>query len=165
MIKFRCKCGQKISVPEEYAGTKGKCPKCKENVIVPLINKNSSSHTSEISSSKIDPEICSRCYETIPSDSPRETIDKQTVCLKCFELYTKRQLSLKTQNNDRKNNGPRLAFCVLGMLVIFLVSSLVWFFVIRDTWEIDHYAEISEMISETQSYISENNFDGATKSL
>ena len=106
---------------------------------MPQKNKSSSPHTYEISSSRIDPEICSHCYETIPSDSPRETIDKQTVCLKCFELYTKRQLSLKTQNNDRKNNGPRLAFYVLGTLVIFFVSFLVWVFVIHTDFGIFNY--------------------------
>ncbi|MHC4636167.1 MAG: hypothetical protein ACYTBV_01530 [Planctomycetota bacterium] len=39
MIKFRCKkCGQKIRVPDEHAGKKGKCPKCKTIVVVPKIN-------------------------------------------------------------------------------------------------------------------------------
>lgn len=39
MLKFDCKnCGQKISVPEVYAGKKGKCPKCKTIVVVPKIN-------------------------------------------------------------------------------------------------------------------------------
>jgi len=36
MIKFRCKnCGRKFSVPEIQAGKKGKCPKCKNVVVVP----------------------------------------------------------------------------------------------------------------------------------
>ena len=36
MIKFRCKnCGRKFSVPEIHAGKKGKCPKCKNIVVVP----------------------------------------------------------------------------------------------------------------------------------
>lgn len=36
MIKFCCKnCGQKISVPEIHAGKKGRCPKCKNIVIIP----------------------------------------------------------------------------------------------------------------------------------
>ena len=36
VIKFHCKnCGQKIRVPEIHAGKKGKCPKCKNIVIVP----------------------------------------------------------------------------------------------------------------------------------
>lgn len=40
MIKFNCKtCGQKIDVPVNYAGKKGKCPKCQTVVIVPGLNE------------------------------------------------------------------------------------------------------------------------------
>ena len=40
MIKFHCKnCGKKISVPEKHAGKKGKCPKCKNIVVVPKAEK------------------------------------------------------------------------------------------------------------------------------
>ncbi len=36
IIRFHCKnCGQKIRVPEIHAGKKGKCPKCKNIVVVP----------------------------------------------------------------------------------------------------------------------------------
>lgn len=38
MINFNCKCGQKISVPQKYAGRKGKCPRCKNIVIIPSLN-------------------------------------------------------------------------------------------------------------------------------
>lgn len=35
-MKFRCeKCGQKVRVPEEYAGRRGKCPKCGGVVVIP----------------------------------------------------------------------------------------------------------------------------------
>ncbi len=35
-IRFRCKnCGQKIRIPKIHAGKKGKCPKCRNIVIVP----------------------------------------------------------------------------------------------------------------------------------
>lgn len=37
MIKFRCKCGQKIGVQEKYAGKKCKCPKCSSIVDVPSL--------------------------------------------------------------------------------------------------------------------------------
>lgn len=38
IIKFRCKnCGQKFSVHKNNAGKKGKCPKCKNIVVVPEI--------------------------------------------------------------------------------------------------------------------------------
>ena len=35
MIKFRCKCGQKIGVPDDAAGKRCKCPKCSAISIVP----------------------------------------------------------------------------------------------------------------------------------
>jgi len=40
MIEFCCKrCNQKISVPKTFAGKKGKCPKCKNIVVVPKAEK------------------------------------------------------------------------------------------------------------------------------
>jgi DNA-directed RNA polymerase subunit RPC12/RpoP len=42
MINFHCKnCGQKFSVPEIHAGKKGKCPKCKNIILVPKIQSTS----------------------------------------------------------------------------------------------------------------------------
>lgn len=36
MIRFSCKnCGQRLNVPENHGGKKGKCPKCKSILIVP----------------------------------------------------------------------------------------------------------------------------------
>jgi len=36
MIKFNCeKCGQKLSAPETHSGKKGKCPRCKNIIVVP----------------------------------------------------------------------------------------------------------------------------------
>ncbi|GAB5404709.1 MAG: hypothetical protein Aurels2KO_29400 [Aureliella sp.] len=34
-IKFKCKCGQVLSVPSKMAGKQGKCPKCKNALKVP----------------------------------------------------------------------------------------------------------------------------------
>lgn len=34
-IKFKCKCGQVMSVPSKMAGKSGKCPKCKNTLKVP----------------------------------------------------------------------------------------------------------------------------------
>jgi len=45
-IKFHCKnCGQGMGVPQAYAGKKGKCPKCKNLVLVPCIKRESSEDT------------------------------------------------------------------------------------------------------------------------
>ena len=37
MIRFWCKCGQKIAVDEKHAGRHGKCPKCGAKILVPAI--------------------------------------------------------------------------------------------------------------------------------
>jgi phage FluMu protein Com len=43
MIKFNCKiCGQKLNVPGARAGKKGKCPRCKNIVVVPEIQHTDS---------------------------------------------------------------------------------------------------------------------------
>ena len=42
IIVFNCKsCGHKIKVPEKYGSKKGKCPKCHEPVIIPILEKES----------------------------------------------------------------------------------------------------------------------------
>ena len=38
MIKFHCKCGQKIGVEDEHAGKRAKCPRCKQIVRIPHAN-------------------------------------------------------------------------------------------------------------------------------
>ena len=41
MINFNCtNCGQKINVPVMHAGKKGKCPKCKTMLVIPLSSGN-----------------------------------------------------------------------------------------------------------------------------
>ena len=73
MIKFRCKnCGQKFGVPQTLAGKRGRCPKCKNIVVVPEVEdtKSVTSQTkpgaSEISSR--DSILDSRLFD-IPQES------------------------------------------------------------------------------------------------
>ncbi|MBC8469590.1 MAG: hypothetical protein H8D56_08970 [Planctomycetes bacterium] len=56
MIKFRCEnCGQKFSVHKNNAGKKGKCPKCKNIVIIPeLESTNSTLRQGDSEESKIN---------------------------------------------------------------------------------------------------------------
>lgn len=58
MIKFRCKnCGQKIAVPEIHAGKKGKCPRCKNIVVIPNVpaeQVNPPTSQNGVNSAKVD---------------------------------------------------------------------------------------------------------------
>ena len=58
MIKFRCgNCGQKIAVPEIHAGKKGKCPRCKNIVVIPNIpaeQANPPTSQNGVNSAKVD---------------------------------------------------------------------------------------------------------------
>ncbi|MGD2093467.1 MAG: hypothetical protein PVH77_00490 [Phycisphaerales bacterium] len=48
MIKFRCNnCGSKLSVPQIHAGKKGNCPKCKNVILVPQLESESTGPISE----------------------------------------------------------------------------------------------------------------------
>jgi membrane associated rhomboid family serine protease len=35
MIRFSCKCGKKIKVPQKYSGKTGKCPQCGDRIVIP----------------------------------------------------------------------------------------------------------------------------------
>lgn len=69
---FHCKnCGQKIRVPEIHAGKKGKCPKCKNIVVVP----GEAERTGRVSFK------CSTCDEDI--EVPESSRGKLIECSKC----------------------------------------------------------------------------------
>ena len=79
MIRFSCKhCGQKIRVPEAGAGRKGKCPKCKNIVVIPKVED-----TTEVASrvEPIDSQIVPQSTILNPSvfeDGPKETTAEET---------------------------------------------------------------------------------------
>jgi DNA-directed RNA polymerase subunit RPC12/RpoP len=63
VIKFDCKnCGGKFSVPEIHAGKKGKCPKCKNVILIPQIQDTSPLTTQSKTSNQ----------KSAPKDSPHD---------------------------------------------------------------------------------------------
>jgi hypothetical protein len=53
VIRFKCiYCGQRILAPENGAGRKGKCPKCKHDLVVPHSTKDRPAISSDISKRK-----------------------------------------------------------------------------------------------------------------
>jgi len=72
MIKFNCKsCGQKFSVPESSAGKKGKCPRCKNIVVVPEIQATSSV-TEQSNSEDTKTSSKSSTYDSALLDMPQK---------------------------------------------------------------------------------------------
>jgi len=48
MIRFQCKhCGQKISVQQKFSGKKGRCPNCKNIIVVPTLGSKAPSSSPE----------------------------------------------------------------------------------------------------------------------
>ena len=67
-IKFHCNnCGRKFNVPQIHAGKKGKCPKCKNIIVVPEI-QTTSSVTEQHNSEDIKTDSKSFTQGLIPSD-------------------------------------------------------------------------------------------------
>ncbi|MHC4174862.1 MAG: hypothetical protein ACYTBX_15485 [Planctomycetota bacterium] len=76
MIKFCCKnCGQKISAPEIHVGKKGKCPKCKNIVVVPA---RPEAQAKSISTVRF---TCSTCNQEI--EEPETSRGKLVECPHC----------------------------------------------------------------------------------
>jgi len=76
VIKFSCKnCGQQIRVPKIHAGKKGKCPKCKNIVVVPTPRQISAKSPGTVSFT------CSMCQEAIKV--PETSRGKLIECPKC----------------------------------------------------------------------------------
>jgi DNA-directed RNA polymerase subunit RPC12/RpoP len=99
MIRFHCEnCGQKLSVPQTKAGKKGRCPKCKNIVVVPKVEdtKSVANQTkpgaSEISSKD---SILDQNLFDIPQESKVEDylIAQGSVSDKAFEELQKPQES------------------------------------------------------------------------
>jgi len=68
IIKFHCKnCGQRFSVSQIHAGKKGKCPKCKNIIVIPKI-QTTSSITEQHTSKDIKTDSKSSAQGLIPSD-------------------------------------------------------------------------------------------------
>jgi len=72
IIKFHCKnCGQKIRVPQIHAGKKGKCPKCKDTIVVPEI-QTTSSVTEQTNAGAPEASSKSSTYDSALLDTPQK---------------------------------------------------------------------------------------------
>lgn len=88
MIKFLCKnCGQKFTVSDQQAGKKGKCPKCKQTIVIPPAGQESAQKTSIIKFR------CPNCNQKIGVAA--DYAGKHVRCAKCKNPMLVPQLSIQ----------------------------------------------------------------------
>ncbi len=135
MIEFKCKCGKKFSVDDKYAGKKGKCPKCKEVVIVPQPDNTDI----------VDDIINDFCKEphrrsnTIPEKFPKPTSNPSA------RIYASTN---EHQQLEASFGMPTWIWYLYGATAVIIISVILYIFVFRDTWEIDHYGELSTLMND-----------------
>jgi DNA-directed RNA polymerase subunit RPC12/RpoP len=78
VIRFNCKnCGQGIKVNDQYAGKKGKCPRCGGPIVVPAAAQQSQEQLMKFR--------CPHCSQKI--GLPAEYAGKQVRCAKCKQPF------------------------------------------------------------------------------
>jgi uncharacterized RDD family membrane protein YckC len=112
MIRFSCKCGKKIAVDEKHAGKRGKCPLCREIVIIPQHDstespdKNTSNSGSEsLRNSKIEQDAETTPTPKATKDCPycgEEIFEVALKCKHCGEFLSKTTNS--TGSSDSREN-------------------------------------------------------------
>ena len=106
MIKFNCKsCGRKFSVPETQAGKKGKCPKCKNIVVVPEI-QTTSPLTEQTSSPASKGGSKSSAHDLILLDVPeKEKIQDQQASI--FEETAEYEQELEEESPEETESAAQ----------------------------------------------------------
>lgn len=121
-------------MPDKYAGKKVRCKKCNEIFVAPQTDQNED--------------------HMIQLDDYDHLINEPTA-----NITEEKQPS---PQSDTSSSMPLWTWCLLGFLGLCFISFVLYMLVFRDTWERDHYSEISGMIRETQSYIYEEDLESAT---
>jgi DNA-directed RNA polymerase subunit RPC12/RpoP len=105
IIKFRCKnCGRKFSVHKNKAGKKGKCPKCKNIVIVPeLDSANSTLRQGDLEDSKINSKYSAYDLSLLDIPQKNETQYQQTSQYKASGKVIRQPQKLKEEPAEGKN--------------------------------------------------------------
>lgn len=167
MIKFSCpKCGKRFKVPDEHAGKKGKCPECKDSILIPGI-KSKEQDTSP--SKQIIKFRCQTCGGQV--EAPEALKGKNILCPNCdsnIEVPQKEiseekkpsldELLLEKPTKEKSNiteetRTPKLVWYLVGATAVFLVILVLYAFFLRDTWEIDNYRKISNIEGKASSLV------------
>ena len=127
MIWFHCKnCGQKFSVPQTLAGKRGRCPKCKNIVVVPKTeNAAPVTDQSNFSDSKVRTKysgLDSAMFDIPQEDATaNQIINQDSVADKTFEVLQK--LEEKSGIDETEQIGERKLPCFID---IFLYPVSFW---------------------------------------
>lgn len=87
-IHFYCEyCGRRITVSKKHAGRKGKCPSCKEVVIVAVPDDTGSASPRRSPEPEEQIGKCGLCLEPT-GDMPEKSNSGATICVNCKELLS-----------------------------------------------------------------------------
>ena len=118
MVRFNCEyCGQKIRVPETIAGKKGKCPKCKNIVIIPK------PETAVSSTSETGPGNIMDCDIDSILDMPQK--DRRQLSGTLSEEVQKLKKSLGMEEETEAVAARKLPWLIDIFLYPFSVSGIV----------------------------------------
>lgn len=95
MIRFNCKnCGHRLKIPDQHAGKKGKCPECKQLIVIPAAGEESTQAASIIKFR------CPNCGQKIGVTT--DYAGKRVKCAKCKNPMLVPQLSTQAGPSDVK---------------------------------------------------------------
>jgi len=153
MIKFYCSnCNQKLGVPKGNGGGTCKCTKCGESIRIPLLSEEFNENQSNMY--KENPSEFSDLGSNFDDDSGFDSnIDIDDIDNHVVE----KKLDIQQDNSVL----PKWAWCFIGVFGLFFVSFMLWLVALRDTWETDNYAELSQLISDVQNHVSKKDSDNA----
>lgn len=106
MIDVQCSgCGKKIKVSEKHAGKKGKCPVCKNLVIIPKRELDKSERITLHGSlpQKESTTLCARCLKTLKENDPKADFKGEVVCVECYALYSSKEDKSSLCANSESN--------------------------------------------------------------
>ena len=174
MIRFECPgCGVKIRVEDTAGGATGKCPKCGVVVHIPTAGEPPEASRQSVPEPVVGTHAPAgaatprRNREAVTKDgqvrllddSGREDADPESV-LSDFEGYEKAAPATNAEppKPPLLRRIPKAGWYVALFLILGLGLAAGSWFVLRDTWEVDHRQEILALEREAASLRAEKSY-------
>lgn len=138
-IKVICSCGKEYNVKDELAGKTAKCKVCGADVFIPNPPKADAAELSHVAPAK-NPSAA-RPAKPAPKPSPGKVSPAKA---KAVSPHSRKVLFAS------------------GGLVVLLVTGVILFFALRDTWERDHRDEIIRLSGQINELVKADDLAGAT---